>query len=83
MFKIGVFPTKYKTGKQAVKIGENPLFDNVEKSIEEYKTVNKKYAEAIKKGSILKKILLSCIIIVLTITTGVAFFLSRNKKQNT
>ena len=25
------FPTKYKTGKHVGKIGENPLFDNVEK----------------------------------------------------
>lgn len=79
------FPTKYKTGKQAVKIGENPLFDNVEKSIEEYKTVNKKYANAIKKqqSSLFKKILLPCIIVVLAIGAGVSFFLLKNKKDKT
>lgn len=43
------FPNKYKTGKQAVKIGENPLFDNIESSIEEYKIINDKYANALKK----------------------------------
>lgn len=48
---VKTFPQKYKTGMQVVKIGENTLFDNVEKSIEEYKTVNKKYADALKKSN--------------------------------
>lgn len=48
-YLIKTFPNNYKTGQQAFKIGENPLFDNIEKSIEEYKLSNKKYADALKK----------------------------------
>ncbi len=49
-YLVKTFPNKYKTGKQAIKIGETPLYDNIEKSIEEYKIENKKYAEALKKN---------------------------------
>ena len=46
-YLVKKFPNKYKTGKQALKIGEAPLFDNIQSSIEEYKISNPKYAEAL------------------------------------
>lgn len=86
-YLVKTFPNKYKTGKQALKIGEAPLFDNIEKSIEEYKVNNKKYAKALKKkqNKISNNKFLKIFIPVFTIISAIALglgLLIYNKEKN-
>lgn len=87
-YLVKTFPNKYKTGKQAIRIGEAPLFDNIETSIEEYTQSNKKYADALKnkrkKNTDINKLLKIFIPIFITICVlsfGIGFLIY-NKEKN-
>ena len=79
-YLIKTFPEKYKTGKQAVKIGENPLFDNVEKSINEYKKINKTFSKNFKNNKI-NKIILGTVLALATLILVITGIIAANKNK--